>query len=76
MKTWKSNPHTKSEPISVTLSNSEIVTGTFWFHPSQMGSFEIEYNGSKKSDGRCDYTDIAHMRSIARIMLSEMAESR
>ena len=68
------NPHTVSEPISTTLLDGTKVTGTLWLHPSRLGSFEVEYNGMRKTDGRTDYVQIAHLRSIARMILAELAQ--
>ncbi len=65
---------TVSEPLTTTLESGAKVTGTLWLHPSRRGGFEVEYEGVRRTDGRTDYIDIAHIRSIARIMLREMAE--
>jgi len=70
----KPNPHTVSEPISAKLSDVTTISGILWFHPSKRGSFEVEHNGVRHSDGRSDYTNEAHIRSIARIILRDLAE--
>jgi hypothetical protein len=64
---------TVSEPLSTTLKDGRVVHGTLWLHPSRRGSFEVEYHGERKTDGRADYTNIEHIRSIARIVLTELA---
>jgi len=74
MKKYKPNHHTVSESITVTLSDGKIATGILWLHPSLMGSFEVEYNGIRKPDGRTDYTNVGHIRAIAKVILKEMAE--
>lgn len=63
-----------SEPLTAKLSGGAEVNGVLWLHPSRRGSFEVEYKGIRRTDGRTDYTDISHIRSIARIILREMAE--
>jgi hypothetical protein len=65
---------TEREPLSITLDDGTVVTGTLWLHPSRRGRFEVQYKGVTKSDGRTDYTDETHMRLIARIILREMAK--
>jgi len=68
------NPHTVSEPISTTLADGRKVKGTLWLHPSRSGSFEVEYDGLRKSDGRSDYASYTHIRLIAIAILKELAE--
>ena len=68
------NQHTISEPLSVTLGDGTVVTGTLWLHPSRRGSFEVEYNGMRNSDYRTDYSDEGHLKGIARMLLRELAE--
>lgn len=63
-----------SEPLTITLQGATKITGTLWLHPSRRGGFEVEYNGVRRTDGRTDYTNIGHIRAIARMMLREMAE--
>jgi len=70
------NPHTVSEPISVTLNDGTVVTGTLWLHPSRVGSFEVEYQGMRNTDGRTDYSSTAHLRGIASAILKEMADGK
>ena len=66
--------HTVSEVISTTLKDVRQVTGTLWLHPSRTGSFEVEYDGIRRSDGRTDYASYTHIRLIAIAILSELAE--
>jgi hypothetical protein len=73
MRKLEPNPHTVPEPLSTTVNDGRIVTGTLWLHPSGLGSFEVEYNGLRNSDHRTDYTDSQHLRSVARLILAEMA---
>ena len=42
--------------------------------PLRMGSFEVEYDGERCTDGRSDYMNETHMRAIARMLLREFAE--
>lgn len=70
----KPNEHTVSEPLSTTLKDGSIITGTLWLHPSRRGSFEVEYKGMRKSDHRTDYTSEAHIKAIAMTILRELAE--
>lgn len=70
----KANPHTVSEPLSIPLRDGNVVTGTLWLRPSRRGSFEVEYEGCRKTDGRFDYTSETHIRAMARMILREMAE--
>ena len=72
MKTSSHSELTVSEIITVSV-NDKTVTGTLWLHPSKRGRFEVEYNGIRKSDGRTDYANENHLRSIAKIILKEMA---
>lgn len=67
--------HTIFEPLSVTLGSGKVIMGTLWLHPSRRGSFQVEYGGMRKTDGRADYTNEAHIRSIARLILRELAEN-
>ena len=41
---------------------------------ADLGGFEVEYKGDRKTDGRTDYADERHMKSIARMVLKELAE--
>lgn len=74
MKRFPGNPHTVKESTSTTLTDGTPITGTLWLHPSRKGSFEVEYRGVRKSDGRTDYTNEAHITSIANMILRELAE--
>ena len=65
---------THSEPIEAILSNGTTVKGTLWTPPSALGSFQVEFNGRRKSDGRSDYSNRNHLKAIARTVLREMAE--
>jgi hypothetical protein len=69
----KPNEHTISEPLSVTLRDGTVVTGTLWLHPSHRGSFEVEYRGVRRTDGRTDYSNEGHLKAIARRILYELA---
>ena len=73
--TMNENSLAENESISTTLSNGSVVTGTLWLHPSGKGSFSVEYQGREKSDGRTDCDNTAHMKSIAKCILRELAES-
>jgi hypothetical protein len=66
--------YTKSEPISVSLPNGATAAGRLWMLSSRRGSFQVEYRGKRKFDGRTDYRSLAHMRCIGRLILREMAE--
>ena len=66
--------HTVSEAIKIELANGATVIGRLWTRPSKRGSFEVEYSGRRKTDGRSDYIEIGRIRAIARIILREMAE--
>lgn len=65
---------TISEPLETTLKDGTVIQGKIWMHPSRKGNFEVEYQGARKTDARTDYTSEGHMRSIAKIILQEMAE--
>ena len=66
--------HSVPVAISANLQDGSVVTGIMWMLPARVGSFEIEYDGVRRTDGRSDYTGQAHMRSIARMLLQELAE--
>jgi hypothetical protein len=66
--------HTDAAPISATLNDGTVVTGKLWMHPSRRGSFEVEYDGERRSDGRSSYRNEAHIRAVARILLRDLAE--
>jgi hypothetical protein len=66
--------YTISEPLTVTLRNGTSVTGTLWLRPSRRSTFEVEYDGRRASDYRTNYSGERHMRSMARLILREMAE--
>jgi hypothetical protein len=68
------NVHTISESLTAELRSGEVVHGTLWLHPSRRGSFEVEYRGIRKTDGRTNYTNEVHIRAIARLILCELAE--
>jgi hypothetical protein len=63
----KSNEHTVSQPLSVTMKDGSTIAGTLWLHPSRRGSFEVEYDGVRKTDHRSDYTNESHIIGIAKI---------
>lgn len=65
--------HTVSEAIKIELANGATVIGRLWTRPSKRGSFEVEYGGRRKTDGRY-YIEIGRIRAIARIILREMTE--
>ena len=71
--TWRPSELTHSEPIEAELSNGTTVKGTLWTRPSGLGSFEVEFDGRRKSDGRSDYSDRNHLKAIARNVLRELA---
>jgi hypothetical protein len=58
--------HTDAVPISATLDDGTVVTGRLWMHPSRRGSFEVEYDGERRADGRSNYRNEAHIRAVAR----------
>ena len=60
--------------ISANLQDGSVVTGIMCMLPDRMGSFEVEYEGVRRTDGRSYDTGEAHMRSIARMLLQELAE--
>jgi hypothetical protein len=62
------------EPLSTKLPNGTVVAGRLWLLPSRIGSFQVEYGGKRKHDGRTDYWTVGHMRGIAVLILREMAE--
>ena len=66
--------YTISEPISTRLADGTTIAGRLWLLPSRIGSFQVEYGGKRKYDGRADYWDVGHMRGIAVVILREMAE--
>ena len=67
--------HTILVRLSTALDDGTVVTGILWMLPSRTGSFEVEYDGVRKTDGRTDYTTESQMRVVARSLLKEMAES-
>lgn len=70
-----SNTFSLSEPITTIARDGTIITGTLWLHESRRGAFKVEYNGEAKTDGRTDYTSEKHIKFIASMILTEMAES-
>jgi hypothetical protein len=73
-KLLQNNPHTVATPISATLRDGTVVTGTLWLRPSRLGSFEVEHGGVRNGDGRFDHTSEAKIKMSARLMLVELAE--
>ena len=69
------NQHTVFIRLSTALEDGTVVTGILWMLPSRTGSFEVEYDGIRKSDGRTDYVSESSMRVVARSLLKEMAEN-
>jgi len=68
------NSLTVSEPLSTTLRDGRTIHGTLWMHASGSGSFQVEYRGDRKTDGRSHYTNAGEIRGIARLILAEMAQ--
>ncbi len=66
---------TVSEPITTTLADGSVVEGTLWTHPSGKGRFKVFFANKSKLDDR-SYMSIEHIRSVARVVLREMAEDR
>jgi hypothetical protein len=79
-----------TEPITITLPNGTSVTGLVCMSSVRPGHFWVEYNGRRKTDGRCYREPIwtegpdrepvrasqrGYMVSIAQTILREMTES-
>lgn len=71
---FQENPHTVATPISATLQDGRIVSGTLWLRPSRLGSFEVEYGSVRSGDGRVDNKSEAKIKMTAQLMLVELAE--